>query len=1156
MKKSKILLPLTLAFVATASGAIAASNVKAAAEDTFKMVEGSSIQVRINQDTNKYGIKFAAEVGTPVEGATYNMMIVPATYVDAYNKIDGAKKDLAEFMLDAKAANKDMPLAIATDLEVENGRIEGSIVDIRWENLSEQFVGAAYYTLADGTVKCAALATDGTRSVVDVATKALQSGDYAANETVTGVLKGFVYNAIQEKLGTKFEDKDVEGKEANISFAEATKSVYVGDTITVNYTPYVAADMATWSSTVESVATVENGVITAKAEGTTTINVSLLDLTASYTLEVKKPTIENAKVTGATVTWDAIDGANYVVTLNGEAQPAQTENSFTLTQDGVYDISVAATKNGVTGEATVVAEDYFYNADGITYAGAKSFSFTELTNTKGSFTIEANNPTWQKGAAVSLAKSYANEFLKVKFNVKADGTKVGDLGFAIGMRGKAVAQGATEASELANGGYFTAWYNPVDTWGLMRAGAGMTYKYSDHNSVDHQDTNIYSNINLASLPMGDYYMLSGVMTKHGNTTIFCALLDSNETLLKLTSWDATKLGIGSVSESGCFGIYYYGAEAATLSYEVVEDITDYFVEYDKPIVKYSDGMLSWNMVSWAEGYKLSLDGGDTWKDVNTVNYELPNYGLYNVQLKAYAGETESAVSTVEAAYTEDDITFSEVSGVSFTTLNHSEGEITYTGYSNGWTASAITLKKSYTNEFIKVSFKATATSVKGNGIEIGYRQSKATIVRHNEWSMMALDFGSCIMLNYSSNSVLDYCSKDISGATGVPICYNSAVNVNTGLVVGSSYYYLAGVLGTGANATFYMGLFAEDDTPIRLFSFNWTDVYNRNNKAAAVADSGYFTIWNSCTDSRKISYEIIEDASSLLSVYEYPTITRNGTIVSWNTVNWAEGYKVSVNGGDWMAQTANSYTVSDYGLYTIKVKAYKGSTESSEASISFVHSSTEVITGKVANISAYSEATDGTKSFTFTPDSTVATSGHQSRSTASITENVKYGDAFLKVGFEATSSCLMENYLNITIRSTSTTIPDPVESGSYNFLVACFSASNMNVSPEANNKHSWTHWGSDHASLTVGNDYYIIAGIVTNADSTRSLYFLVTEKQADGSETLVRKFAWSFETIYAKTGVEIADEGYFVVSSWLAGERTLTYKVITDTTEMNNYINM
>jgi hypothetical protein len=122
--------------------------------------------------------------------------------------------------------------------------------------------------------------------------------------------------------------------------------------------------------------------------------------------------------------------------------------------------------------------------------------------------------------------------------------------------------------------------------------------------------------------------------------------------------------------------------------------------------------------------------------------------------------------------------------------------------------------------------------------------------------------------------------------------------------------------------------------------------------------------------------------------------------------------------------------------------------------------------------------------------------------------------------------------------------------------VACFGATNMNVTPAVNNNNvSYIRWGNDHNSLTVGNDYYMIAGIQTNEDSTRTLYFLVTEKQADGTETLVKKMTWSFEAVSEKTGIAISNDGYFVVSSWLAGERTLTYQVLTGEA-MNAYINM
>ena len=319
MKTRKILLPLALAFTATATaGIITATSVTAKASDEFKIVDGAYIRVSENHEGNKYGIKFEANVGTPVAGVSYNVMVIPSEYVTAYEAIQGEKKELAAFMLDAKAANEDMPLAVATGLVPdENGNISVSIIDILWNNLSNQFIAAAYYE-KDGEIVCSALAEDGKRSIVDVASNAIQSGNFTENETVTDALEGFIYNAIQQKLGVSFEEKDQAGKEAAISFAETAKDAMVGDTFTLSYTPYLATSLVAWSSNNTAVATVENGTVNVVGVGQATITADLLGLKATCTVNAAAFVVPEGAITytGGNTLDLGRTGEDFVSTLN------------------------------------------------------------------------------------------------------------------------------------------------------------------------------------------------------------------------------------------------------------------------------------------------------------------------------------------------------------------------------------------------------------------------------------------------------------------------------------------------------------------------------------------------------------------------------------------------------------------------------------------------------------------------------------------------------------------------------------------------------------------------------------------------------------------------------------------------------------------------
>ena len=886
-------------------------------------------------------------------------------------------------------------------------------------------------------------------------------------------------------------------------------------------------------------------------------------------IDAPKPTAE-----GNTIKFNAPYADKFLVSTDGgKSWTDNTTGTYTMPSYGVYTISVKSVLGTVESEATTIT--LVYAEDDIAVANMKDVTFTTLNHEKGAITYTSTTEvTTRKAATLTLKNAYADQLIKVGFKAKA--TSVYGNQLTIGFRQTLVnvdplVQWSTGHGQFGNGiniqhngNYplvYTSTYIPAAQGGL---GTTLTYDPT---------FNPASNFVVGN----QYYYVAGVIGKGEAAQFVFGILDENDTPLHIAKWNwsdikAKYAHAGAVADTGYFAILDWATgETRSLTYELIEDSAAFIKAYERMLTLKTDGnTVEWNTISWADGYKVRVNGGE-WKAQTATVYTISSYGVYKVEVKGYDETAETEVATAEVIYTEDDISFTKMSNISFTNLNYEAGSVTFTTTGTQVrSASELALKKQYENQFMKITFTSVGTSSASNGIAIGLRvsQTGGDAGYTGCWNFAPYTFGGGIGLgvNYvDSNGAFNGFNNWISGeSTYKPTNLVNNFNLLNGFVAGDTYTYLAGVLGSGKNASFYFGVYHGNEL-VRLTRWAWSGL-EAQALAAGYASfpelraSGYLSIYNWVAENRTISYEIVEDATSILSAYDKPTVTASGNTFSWNTVGWAEGYKYSLdNGASWTTTTETTYSVTAYGAYNIQVKAYKGTSESAVATGSMIYSSTEVITGKVANISAYSEATDGTKSVTFTPDSTVATSGHQSQSTASFAENVKYGDAFLKVGFTATASCLMENYLNITIRSTYTTVPNPVFSGSYNFFVACFAANNMNVAPTVNNKQSGTtyqHWGSDHASLTVGNDYYMIAGIKTNADETKTLYFLVTEKQEDGTETLVKKMTWNFETVYATTQTEIADEGYFVVSSWLAGERTLTYKVITDATEMNAYINM
>ena len=191
----------------TAGAGVVSHDVHAATDTrntTFQVVDGAS--VRLKPEYENFGIRFAATVGTPVEGATYNMLILPKVLVDYYdNDTQTNKADIVTYMK-ALADKKGGSLSIVEDCQVDSdGKICGSIVNILWNNINRDFVAVAYYE-KDGEVVVADRANDGTRSVITVSENAIESGDYDSDLIQKGYLVEKIRMGEKQQKGYAQED--------------------------------------------------------------------------------------------------------------------------------------------------------------------------------------------------------------------------------------------------------------------------------------------------------------------------------------------------------------------------------------------------------------------------------------------------------------------------------------------------------------------------------------------------------------------------------------------------------------------------------------------------------------------------------------------------------------------------------------------------------------------------------------------------------------------------------------------------------------------------------------------------------------------------------------------------------------------------------------
>ena len=207
MKKTKKILLTSIAsvFLAATLGGIVGYNVNAAAENAkvgFYVEDGAA--VRLQSEHEKFGIKFSAQVGEKVEGATYNILIVPVELVELYEADGDANKADIVTYLNAYAASKGGKLSIVENCEVKNDKIEGAIVNVLWKNINRKFVGVAYYE-KDGVITVAQYADDKERSIVDVSQNALNSGDYTENADLKVLLEKMRYGKMVANGATEAE---------------------------------------------------------------------------------------------------------------------------------------------------------------------------------------------------------------------------------------------------------------------------------------------------------------------------------------------------------------------------------------------------------------------------------------------------------------------------------------------------------------------------------------------------------------------------------------------------------------------------------------------------------------------------------------------------------------------------------------------------------------------------------------------------------------------------------------------------------------------------------------------------------------------------------------------------------------------------------------
>ena len=312
------------------------------------------------------GITLSQTTATLTEGETVTLTatVTPADATDktvTWSTSDAAVATVENGVVTAKSAGT------ATITAKAGEKTATCVVTVSKKEIAVSGITLSQTTasLIEGesvTLTAAVTPTDATDKTVtwttsDAAVATVENG------VVTAVAAGTA--TITAKAGEKTATcvVTVEKKEiavSGISLSQTTASLIEGEsvTLTATVTPADATDKTvTWSTTDATVATVDNGVVTAVAAGTATITAKAGEKSATCVVTVEKKEIAVSGITLSQTTASLIEGES--VTLSATVAPADaTDKTVTWTTS---DATVATVENGVVtaksaGTATITAK--------------------------------------------------------------------------------------------------------------------------------------------------------------------------------------------------------------------------------------------------------------------------------------------------------------------------------------------------------------------------------------------------------------------------------------------------------------------------------------------------------------------------------------------------------------------------------------------------------------------------------------------------------------------------------------------------------------------------------------------------------------------------------------------------------------------------------
>ncbi len=408
----------------------------------IQMNEGAGIRLT----DGSTGIRFSATLTKYDTDATYGFVIAPTSYFTKHS----ITSEYVEQLTTHYGADGFINIATAVLPQGMHYIMQGSIANIKYQNMNRSFTGIAY-ELKDGVYTYAQYdsLSDISRSVKNVAVDAYnyhyydENGEYYETEDLD-IINGFVKSAIDQANGISEADSKTANTSFDLAMTSTSETLEWAETVDLGFSsPYANEDIK-WSYD-SSVVEITDGVVKAVGVGSTTVTASCFGKSVSanitvseeegylasfdkeaYTVTAEKNTRSLRDAAYLTAEWQESVTDSKGITENGVLTVTSSANIYDA---GIADIVIDLPKPATTAGVTVRLMIEKSNATHIYFRGEKTtgvydpgYSSRIIHPSTGAAEFTSVNDAKGKWLTYFVDYSAAERFDKLELLVVGGGT--------------------------------------------------------------------------------------------------------------------------------------------------------------------------------------------------------------------------------------------------------------------------------------------------------------------------------------------------------------------------------------------------------------------------------------------------------------------------------------------------------------------------------------------------------------------------------------------------------------------------------------------------------------------------------------------------------------------------------------------------------------